>query len=190
MVADDNVIGRGARCTLVCASQHRELELELVTNLSRNAHVPWMYHASTESYFNKILNGRTIGFFVIDSADDALAAVVNLNEPVGGGFSNAYLGYFTAAGKMRRGLMTEGLALALDYAFGFLDFHRLEANVQPENFASIGVVQKLGFRLEGFSPAYLKIGGQWRDHNRYAILADEWITGEARYGILERRFTE
>ena len=71
--------------------------------------------------------------------------------------------------------MKEGLALSLDYALQTLDFHRLEANIQPGNHASIALVQSLGFRLEGFSPAYLKIGGQWRDHARYAILAEEWL---------------
>jgi ribosomal-protein-alanine N-acetyltransferase len=70
--------------------------------------------------------------------------------------------------------MTEGLALVLRHAFGTLGLHRIEANVQPENERSIALVQRLGFRGEGYSPRYLKIGGRWRDHVRYPMLADEF----------------
>jgi ribosomal-protein-alanine N-acetyltransferase len=70
--------------------------------------------------------------------------------------------------------MTEGLALVLDHAFGDLGFHRLEANIQPGNTASAALVSKLGFRKEGFSPRYLFIDGDWRDHDRWAVLSDEW----------------
>ncbi len=59
-------------------------------------------------------------------------------------------------------------------AFGELGLHRLEANIQPDNAASIALVRKPGFRLEGYSPRYLKIAGRWRDHERWAILAEEW----------------
>ena len=61
----------------------------------------------------------------------------------------------------------------LDHAFGPLALHRLEANIQPGNAASIALARGAGFRLEGFSPRYLLIGGQWRDHERYAITVDE-----------------
>lgn len=184
MAEGDHVISQTKKCKLISAARHRESELALVKEQSSVAHAPWMYHGTTESYFNKILNGRTIGLFVIDTDDDGIGAVINLNEPVGGGFCSAHLGYFTAATKMRKGLMTEGLALALDYAFVSLDFHRLEANIQPPNTASKALVAKLGFRLEGFSPAYLKIGGAWRDHERYALLAEEWISSPVRTRIL------
>ena len=50
----------------------------------------------------------------------------------------------------------------------------LEANIQPGNVASIALVKSLGFRLEGHSARYLKIAGEWRDHERYAITVEEW----------------
>jgi ribosomal-protein-alanine N-acetyltransferase len=76
----------------------------------------------------------------------------------------------------RRCYMREGLGLALDHAFKTLRLHRLEANIQPANTASRKLIEGLGFRLEGFSPRYLKIAGRWRDHERWAILSEEWRT--------------
>ncbi len=72
--------------------------------------------------------------------------------------------------------MREGIELVLRHAFVTLRLHRVEANIQPGNKASIALAQGAGFRREGFSPRYLKIGGRWRDHERWAILAEEWRT--------------
>ena len=61
----------------------------------------------------------------------------------------------------------------ISWAFGEVGLHRLEANIQPENKSSIGLVRRLGFQQEGYSPRYLKVGGRWRDHERWALLAEE-----------------
>jgi hypothetical protein len=66
-------------------------------------------------------------------------------------------------------------AVQLDVAHGFGEqgLHRLEANIQPDNARSIASVRRLGFRREAFSPRYLRIGGEWRDHERWALPTDE-----------------
>jgi ribosomal-protein-alanine N-acetyltransferase len=70
--------------------------------------------------------------------------------------------------------MTEALQLVLRYAFVSLKLHRLEANIQPENVASLALVKRAGFVREGYSRRYLKICGRWRDHERWAILVEDW----------------
>jgi [ribosomal protein S5]-alanine N-acetyltransferase len=65
--------------------------------------------------------------------------------------------------------MSEALALVLEYAFTELRLHRLEANIQPGNGASLRLIQRTGFRREGLAPAMLFIDGAWRDHERWAI---------------------
>ena len=100
--------------------------------------------------------------------------VINVNEIVRGHFRSAYLGYYAFVSLAGRGYMSEGLALALRWAFGELRLHRVEANIQPANEASRALVRRLGFRREGFSRRYLKITGRWRDHERWALLAEDW----------------
>ena len=73
-----------------------------------------------------------------------------------------------------QGYMTEAIQLMLRYAFKQLRLHRLEANIQPGNIASIALVRRAGFVREGYSRRYLKICGQWRDHERWAIIAEDW----------------
>ena len=58
----------------------------------------------------------------------------------------------------------------VNFAFKKLRLHRLEANIQPENKASIALAKTCGFMKEGFSPKFIKKGGKWKDHERWALL--------------------
>ena len=114
---------------------------------------------------------KTLAFRVDDGR---LVGAVNANEVVLGCFRSAFLGYWIGAPFARQGLMSEALALMISHAFGALGLHRLEANVQPDNAASLALVRRVGFRREGLSPRYLEIAGRWADHERWAITAEEW----------------
>ncbi len=99
---------------------------------------------------------------------------IALSQIFRGGFLSAYLGYQIGADFARQGYMTETIQLMLRHAFVDLKLHRLEANIQPGNVASIALVKRAGFVLEGYSRRYLKICGRWRDHERWAILVEDW----------------
>lgn len=116
-------------------------------------------------------------FLVCRRKDEAILGSINLSQIFRGGFQSAYLGYHIGSDFAGQGYMTEAIALMLRYAFGKLKLHRLEANIQPGNTASIALVKRAGFVKEGLSRRYLKICGRWRDHERWAILAEDWLTG-------------
>lgn len=151
---------------------------------SRELHHPWLFPpASPDTYaaYAGVLieDPARAGFLVCErngtagSADDgAIAGFININNIVMGGFRCGALGYGGFAHAAGRGLMSEGLGLVIEHAFGPLGLHRLEANIQPGNTGSIALVRRAGFRLEGFSPDFLFIDGAWRDHERWAITAE------------------
>lgn len=114
-------------------------------------------------------------FFVIcRNEDEKIVGAINLSQIFRKVFQNAYLGYSLGVNYTGNGFMTEAINLILKFAFKDLKLHRIEANIQPHNSASIEVVKRCGFSREGFSPKYLKIGGKWRDHERWAIIKENW----------------
>lgn len=106
--------------------------------------------------------------------DGCILGAINLNEIVRGPAQSAYLGYWIGAPYAKQGYMTEALQLALSHAFRDLGLHRVEANIMPANRASLALVRRAGFRREGYSPRYLKIAGRWTDHERWALLVEDW----------------
>lgn len=137
---------------------------------SRKLHRPWVQAPDDAEAFGRYLarfDGVAHHGFVVE-ADGELAGAINLTNVVMGAFCSGYLGYYAFAGFEGRGLMTHALNAVVKHAFGNLGLHRVEANIQPGNVASIALAKRCGFQLEGYSPKYLKIAGRWRDHERWA----------------------
>ena len=153
---------------------------------SRDLHRPWTYPPERADQFVDLVSRAGRGDFACLAAclaDDAdLVGIFTVSQIVRGYFQSAYLGYYASARHAGHGLMGEAMDLVLDLAFGPLALHRLEANIQPGNAPSVALARRAGFRLEGYSPRYLLIGGRWRDHERYAITADEHAQRRAGVG--------
>jgi [ribosomal protein S5]-alanine N-acetyltransferase len=161
-------------------SLRRQDEFLAAVARSRKLHRDWANPPATAEAFRENLkrlrSTRHIMHWVC-SEEGELAGAININEIVRGVFCSGYLGYYAFVPHNGRGYMKRGLKGVLKDAFLRQRLHRLEANIQPDNEASRHLVQGCGFRLEGFSPRYLKLAGRWRDHERWAITVEDWKAG-------------
>ncbi len=161
-------------------------ELLALHHKSQDLHFPWVRTPLTEAdchvYIQRCQREDYEGLLIcqaIDYPDDRqteskIIGVANLSQIFYKNFQNAYLGYYANVDFAGRGLMSAGIRLAIDYAFTTLNLHRIEANIQAENIASLNFVKRLGFIKEGFSQRYLYINSEWRDHERWALTIEGW----------------
>lgn len=164
------------RVTLRFLAPRDEDEFVSLVAASRDLHHPWMFLPNNprdfQIYVDRFdhLNAESLLICVRDTG--AIAGIVNINTIIRGAFQNGSLGYAAFAPAAGQGYMTEGLGLIIRWAFSRLALHRLEAQIQPGNDASRRLVERLGFRNEGYSPDLLFINGAWRGHDRWAITSD------------------
>ena len=165
-----------ARVRLERPTLRAAAEFLAAVHRSRKLHAPWARAPSSEAAYRAFVRRSRlpthVAYLIRLRDTRELVGVAGVSEIVRGNLRSAYLGYYAFAPHHGKGLMREGLALVIRQAFGRLRLHRLEANVQPGNRASLELVRRLGFRREGFSRRYLKIRGRWRDHERWALVAD------------------
>ena len=144
---------------------------------SRALHHPWVSPPDTrkkfEAYVKRMVSDSHRGFLVVLRESGDLVGAIHLNHIIPGALQGAFLGYYAFTPHAGQGLMREGMRLVLKHAFQKLKLHRLEANIQPGNLASIALARSCGFLREGFSRRYLKVGRRWKDHERWAILAED-----------------
>ncbi|HLI00933.1 MAG TPA: GNAT family N-acetyltransferase [Acidimicrobiales bacterium] len=162
-------------------SAGEEAEWISAVQASTALHRPWLAPPDTSEGFRAYLERSRRddqATWVIRHAEcGGLAGYASVNNIVRRALQSGYLGYGAFAAHAGQGLMTEGLGLVLDDVFGPLGLHRVEANIQPGNARSIALVRRLGFAKEGYSPRYLLVDGDWRDHERWALRAEEWTRG-------------
>ncbi|GIH27479.1 hypothetical protein Aph01nite_57890 [Acrocarpospora phusangensis] len=164
--------------TITAADEKRFLEL---ANLSVELHRPWVGLPLSPSgfadYLAKCDQVTMVGMVACRAGDGDLLGMVNINEIVRGPYQRASLGYAVFLPYAGRGYMSASVALAARHAFERLDLNRVEADIQPANAASLKLIRRLGFRKEGFSPGFIKIGDSWRDHERWALTRQMDLSG-------------
>lgn len=151
-----------------------------VHRVSRERFAPWIDVATPEERLDRELHrlgaGGEHAHLVGESSDGRIAGFFNLNAIVRGVFNSAYASWYVNVEFAGRGIGTEGVHALLDVAFSEsegLNLHRVQANVIPENTASIRLADKVGLRREGLAKRYLCIAGTWQDHVMYARTVEE-----------------
>jgi [ribosomal protein S5]-alanine N-acetyltransferase len=164
------------RVTLRLVTQADQAEFLDLASASAELHHPWMSLPTTppefQAYLSRFDHVTAEGFLICLRGTGAIAGAIHINSIIRGRFQNGSVSYAAFAPAAGQGYMSEGLGLVLRYAFEQLRLHRLDAQIQPGNHASLALVRRLGFRNEGYSPDLLFIDGAWRDHERWAITSD------------------
>ena len=174
-----HTIARGETVELQLPSvAHKKAFVDFVRR-NKQFHEPWVYVRGDPSYFDQYIrrmkSGSMLGFFVFTKKNDEFVGVINLNNIRLDPFGSASLGYYAEEKLCGNGYMKEAIRLVLHHAFQKMGLNRVEVNIQPDNKASIGLIKSSGFIKEGFSKKYLKIGDDYKDHERWAILADDYV---------------
>lgn len=131
----------------------------------------WDVRAGIRSLLD--LAGQGLALPFVMSIDQTIVGQLTVSNIQYGAVLSASIGYWVSKDLAGRGLTPTAVAMATDYCFQQMKLHRIEICIRPENAASLRVVQKLGFRYEGYRRRYIHIDGDWRDHYCFALLAEE-----------------
>ena len=121
-------------------------------------------------YEQEYESGQSIALFLFGRENDDLLGGITIGLIRRGVAQSCMIGYWMGARHAGKGHMASALDLVIPYIFGPLELHRIEAACIAENTRSIRLLEKAGFRHEGYLRDYLKINGQWRDHLMYSLL--------------------
>ncbi len=142
-----------------------------LANLTREG-----YNRRLSVYEDDWDDDRGYSFFIFRQDSDGLVGGITLNNIVRGAGQMATLGYWLDEAETKQGFMTEAALLACQFGFSALKLHRIQAGTLPENAASQKVLKNCGFKSEGVARKYIKIANEWRDHQIFSLLSDEFIS--------------
>lgn len=107
-------------------------------------------------------------YMFIKTAPDKIIGTVALRNMVKGNFYSCTIGYKMGPQYIGMGLCTEAVDCITRAAFRDSGMHRIVAYVQPDNIASIKVLEHCGYGFEGVARDYVRPGGKWHDHAIYS----------------------
>ena len=115
--------------------------------------------------------------FAVRRPDGYLIGAVGVGDGEVGPNAVAELGYWLAKPYWGQGLMTAAVRAVCRYAFEVLQVHKLEAKVFDKNTGSWRVLEKCGFKLEGYIREHDYRHGEFLDDREYGLLRREWEVG-------------
>lgn len=131
------------------------------------------FRRRVKRYQRELRDGSGYPFFIFAADGLALLGGLTLSQVQRGVTQSGSLGYWMGERYAGRGYMTDAVRAVLRYGFDNLRLHRIEAACLPHNAASIRLLEKVGFRREGYARSYLCIDGRWQDHLLYAMVTDD-----------------
>ncbi|WP_018407503.1 GNAT family N-acetyltransferase [Methylocystis rosea] len=165
------------------ASEMRDyLEWAELREKSRSFLTPWeplwpiddltraSFRYRVRRHAEEMARDEAYSFFIFREEDDALMGGLSFGHVRRGVSQAATLGYWMGEPYAGKGHMTRAARAACAYAFEKRGFHRIEAACLPTNEPSKRLLERVGFKQEGYARSYLNINGQWRDHLLYALL--------------------
>lgn len=112
--------------------------------------------------------------FIREDGDEVLVGGITLSNIRRRAAQFVNLGYWMGRPYAGQGLMTEAVGLVVPFCFDTLGLHRIHAAFLPDNMASRRVLEKNGFREEGFAEHYLQIDGKWADHVLFGLTRERY----------------
>lgn len=175
----------GAGVTLRTPQSSDFAEWAALREASRQFLVPWepvwppddltrgAFRRRLKRYAEDQRGDLAYAFLIFRSGDNAMVGGLTLANIRRGVAQAGSIGYWIGAPFARKGYMTAAVRALIPYGFGTLRLHRLEAACIPGNSASVRLLEKTGFKREGYARSYLCINGTWQDHVLYARLKDD-----------------
>lgn len=148
----------------------------------------WSESDLTRDAFRRLLerheadrdSGLAMPLFLFPKGSERLAGGLTIGNIRRGSAESCTLGYWLGEPYSKRGLMGDAVSAVIPQVFGPMRLHRIEAACIPDNERSMRLLERAGFRREGYLNGYLKINGAWRDHLLYALIEEDWRMAQAR----------
>jgi ribosomal-protein-serine acetyltransferase len=117
-------------------------------------------------------SGRAVRFAIRDKQSRELLGVVGLDSCVHL-HRSCELGYWLKRDATGRGIMTEAARACVDFALHRMGVHRIRCAAATDNYPSLRVISRLGFKFEGIARQAEFVGSRWLDHAVFAKLATD-----------------
>ncbi len=118
--------------------------------------------------------GTDYSFFIFTRSEGQLVGGITLSNVRRRAAQFVNLGYWMGHTFAGQGYMTEAVGCIVPYCFETLGLHRIHAAFLPDNRASRRVLEKNGFREEGYAEHYLQIDGKWADHVLFGLTRERY----------------